>query len=325
MFFVRHGEAAHNIFEHGFYTRDNQLSAHGRRQAVACGNVLRSIALKDGPFDRAIVSPMRRTIETCLLSLEAMDGSKSFQMPQIILEVEVVERHAGYLCDCGSPCAVLQQQFPALDFSRVKRRERLEHSAAAAVAAKLGYQNPALFGSAEPNTHKEMMWWDSEEERLAVELAAASKNRKKGIGKGKEYHAILKQKMHTKLRERINGRFKASLEEMLSGMVHGSRVLVYAHGGVYSHLLSEMFGNCEIQQYDYECNEDGSNGNTTEWLKSPSMKWAEPSLIPKLDGADEDLLESIRHLLPVGSEHLPIVKHKPFVPQEESRGASSKL
>jgi broad specificity phosphatase PhoE len=86
VFFVRHGEAAHNIFEHGFYTRDNQLSAHGRRQAVACGNVLRSIA-QDGPFDRAIVSPMRRTIETCLLSLEAMDGSKSYQMPEIILEV----------------------------------------------------------------------------------------------------------------------------------------------------------------------------------------------------------------------------------------------
>jgi broad specificity phosphatase PhoE len=271
VFFVRHGEAAHNVFEHGFHTRDNPLSAHGRKQAAACGLVLQACA-QETPFDVAVISPMTRTIQTCLLSLKSMrDIEGSIPMPELKLEPDVAERHSGFLCDCGSPVEILQREFPTLDFAPVKQKEKQSPGTAAAAAAyALGYRQQANI-----ETGEETAWWDAEEERLAVELQPERRGKKAGgVHDSRVARALSKR-----LEERINVQFKNGLEALLSRLPDKSRVLVYAHGGVYGLLLQQKFANCEIQQYDYECDEDGSRSNAEGWLRNRIRGWKDPAQV----------------------------------------------
>ncbi len=113
VYFVRHGEAAHNVDSAAFSTPDNPLTPRGRGQASttlrAC---LRSIVSDAGvPFDAVVTSPMTRAIETCLYST---DGLLS---PGVVPQVEPLCTERGSsVCDRGSPRAKLQARFPTLNF-----------------------------------------------------------------------------------------------------------------------------------------------------------------------------------------------------------------
>jgi hypothetical protein len=133
----------------------------------------------------------------------------SIPTPLVVLEPEVAERHAGFLCDCGSSVETLEAKFPQLDFSPVMKKEKLSQGTAAGAAKALGYQTA---------TGEEMIWWDAEEERLAVEVQIEKKRMKggKGEGGGEAYISSVKKSLVEKLEERINGRFKGGLESLLS-------------------------------------------------------------------------------------------------------------
>ena len=71
VFFVRHGESAHNIDPAALQTPDNPLTDVGKQQAGVAGGVLRQIAEEWGGFDLVVTSPMTRTVETCLIAMDA--------------------------------------------------------------------------------------------------------------------------------------------------------------------------------------------------------------------------------------------------------------
>ena len=92
VYFVRHGEAAHNIDSAALNTPDNPLTPHGIEQASgslrAC---LRSIVAEEGELDAVITSPMTRAIETCLYSTEGLLGG------EVVPRVEPLCTERGYL------------------------------------------------------------------------------------------------------------------------------------------------------------------------------------------------------------------------------------
>ena len=49
IFFIRHGQASHNIDPDFIEVPDNALTAHGRRQAAKAGELLRQIQKDESP------------------------------------------------------------------------------------------------------------------------------------------------------------------------------------------------------------------------------------------------------------------------------------
>lgn len=130
VYFVRHGEAAHNVDPAAFSTPDNPLTPRGREQASttlrACLRAIVSDA-GGGAFDAVVTSPMTRAIETCLYSI---DGTLA---PGVVPRVEPLCTERGSsVCDRGSRRSTLQARFPRLNFDTL--------------------------GTAE-------LWWDDDEER----------------------------------------------------------------------------------------------------------------------------------------------------------------
>lgn len=115
VYFVRHGEAAHNVDPAAFSTADNPLTARGRQQAsTTLRSCLRAIvgdADRGGPFDAVVTSPMTRAIETCLYST---DGLLSAGVTPRV-EPLCTERGSS-VCDRGSGRSILQARFPMLNF-----------------------------------------------------------------------------------------------------------------------------------------------------------------------------------------------------------------
>lgn len=114
VYFVRHGEATHNVDPAAFSTPDNPLTPRGREQASttlrAC---LRSIIsdADGGPFDAVVTSPMTRAIETCLHSTEGLLS------PGMVPRVHPLCTERGSsVCDRGSRRSKLQARFPLLSF-----------------------------------------------------------------------------------------------------------------------------------------------------------------------------------------------------------------
>ena len=114
VYFVRHGEAAHNAdFSAYGSTPDTALTPRGQEQAsVALRQCLRTIIEEGGRFDAVVTSPMTRAIETCLYSTEGL--LRAGTEPRV--EPLCTERGSS-VCDRGSPKSALQQRFPALDLS----------------------------------------------------------------------------------------------------------------------------------------------------------------------------------------------------------------
>ncbi|GAB1316418.1 hypothetical protein MFIFM68171_06628 [Madurella fahalii] len=114
---VRHAQALHNVdnkLPH-YNIHDPLLSELGREQ---CQKLNEKLSPRLGPHDLnvglIIVSPMRRTIETALLSF-----------PELIASGIPIIAHADWQensdqpCDIGSPLDSLKLEFPQVDFSQV--------------------------------------------------------------------------------------------------------------------------------------------------------------------------------------------------------------
>eukprot|EP00929_Paragymnodinium_shiwhaense_P032783 TRINITY_DN18124_c0_g1_i1.p1 TRINITY_DN18124_c0_g1~~TRINITY_DN18124_c0_g1_i1.p1 ORF type:complete len:255 (+),score=28.92 TRINITY_DN18124_c0_g1_i1:98-862(+) len=118
IWFVRHGQAEHNVLYHSGKNEeavvmlDAELTALGREQARAvAGDTLLAPALKDPEgVELVVASPLRRTVETALLAvgdwLSGADGRRLYLHPdfqEISREVQP--------CNTGSPVEALKQRF----------------------------------------------------------------------------------------------------------------------------------------------------------------------------------------------------------------------
>ncbi|KAK1775027.1 phosphoglycerate mutase-like protein [Copromyces sp. CBS 386.78] len=112
---VRHAEALHNV-DKDYSIHDPPLSELGQTQ---CRSLRKHFFKTEVPnkyqISLIIVSPMRRTMETALLSFG--NYAKENNIP--------IVAHAGWQensdkpCDTGSTIEVLKKEFPEVDFSRV--------------------------------------------------------------------------------------------------------------------------------------------------------------------------------------------------------------
>lgn len=102
---IRHGQAVHNI-QRGYPFPDPPLTEKGYQQAS-------SITIDFTP-DLIVVSPMRRTIETAFTAF----GTTVDSNEPLPIEVwpDLREAHDA-ICNHGSPVAMLQMEYPHLDFS----------------------------------------------------------------------------------------------------------------------------------------------------------------------------------------------------------------
>ncbi|OTA70783.1 phosphoglycerate mutase-like protein [Hypoxylon sp. EC38] len=109
---VRHAQALHNA-EKNFMIHDPDLTEEGHEQ---CADLRKS--LMENPLaqqaEAIIVSPLRRTIQTALRSVDWLieKGVK--------IEADAAwQENSVKPCDTGSPVDKLSQEFPMVDFSRV--------------------------------------------------------------------------------------------------------------------------------------------------------------------------------------------------------------
>jgi len=102
---IRHGEAIHNV-QRGYPFPDPPLTERGYQEAL-------TITVNFRP-DLIVVSPMRRTIETAFTAFPATVDANG----ALPIEVwpDLREAHDA-VCNHGSPVAVLQKEYPHLDFS----------------------------------------------------------------------------------------------------------------------------------------------------------------------------------------------------------------
>ena len=105
IYIIRHAQAVHNI-QRGYPFPDPPLTKGGDQEAS-------SITVDFRP-DLIIVSPMRRTIETAITAFGTnVDANKALP---IEVWPDLREAHDA-ICNHGSPVAVLQMEYPHLDFS----------------------------------------------------------------------------------------------------------------------------------------------------------------------------------------------------------------
>lgn len=113
IFLVRHGESTYNEHykEHGtdplnFW--DAPLTSNGQAQARGASRALAA----HGSVSLALVSPLSRAVQTCLLALPP-DGVRAERYEV----TELLSEHLEASCDIGKPPAELRGIFPELDFS----------------------------------------------------------------------------------------------------------------------------------------------------------------------------------------------------------------
>ncbi|KAK3385879.1 histidine phosphatase superfamily [Podospora didyma] len=110
---IRHAQALHNADRvNGATFRDPGLSQLGRQQSVQLREHLKSHLLGDKKADLIVVSPMRRTLETCLIALDSLVADGVRVEPDARWQ-ELWEKP----CDTGSPASELSIEFPQIDFS----------------------------------------------------------------------------------------------------------------------------------------------------------------------------------------------------------------
>ena len=108
MILLRHGQSEFNV---SFSTtgrdpkiKDPVLTDLGREQARAAVQKLRAYGAK-----RIIVSPYKRTLQTCLEILSILD---------LPVTVDPMIRERGwFICDIGSPRSLLAAEWPEFDFT----------------------------------------------------------------------------------------------------------------------------------------------------------------------------------------------------------------
>lgn len=127
IWFVRHGQAQHNIlYESGQVEAckalvDPELTALGQQQALRIAeDPLLAPYLDGGGIELVVASPLSRTVETALRAFGGWVGASPGR--RIVLKAELQET-GDVPCDTGSPLLVLQERFAtqagALDFSNL--------------------------------------------------------------------------------------------------------------------------------------------------------------------------------------------------------------
>ncbi|KAN0102593.1 phosphoglycerate mutase-like protein [Hyaloscypha variabilis] len=120
---VSHAEAVHNV-EKDFSRLDPELTPLGKQQAAALATTFPYA----NDIGSIVSSPLRRTIQTTLLAFSnvldrryyAQGSGKGIEGgAELILDPGLQERSA-LPCDTGSESAVLEREFPELDFSVLK-------------------------------------------------------------------------------------------------------------------------------------------------------------------------------------------------------------
>ncbi|KAI1408348.1 phosphoglycerate mutase-like protein [Hypoxylon sp. FL1857] len=110
---VRHAQALHNA-ERNFSIHDPDLTEEGHEQ---CADLRKSLV--ENPLARQaeaiIVSPLRRTIQTALRSVDWLVEEKGIK-----IEANADwQENSAKPCDTGSAIDKLEQEFPMVDFSKV--------------------------------------------------------------------------------------------------------------------------------------------------------------------------------------------------------------
>ena len=141
IFFVRHGQSAHNIDRAALDTPDNPLTDAGREQARVANRVLHRITQDWGSFDLVVTSPMTRAIETCLIATQGLGSPLPVVLP-------LVTERGTSACDRGSPQEVLENRFPELNFAPL--RDRVDEE---------------WWGATDPSRGGGDAWWAEEEIR----------------------------------------------------------------------------------------------------------------------------------------------------------------
>ncbi len=111
MILVRHGQSEFNVVyaktrrDPGI--RDPELTALGRRQALAAAETLAERGVK-----KLVASPYRRAIQTALIIGDA------FKL-EVAIDPEIGER-AAFTCDIGTPRSALTEAWPALRLDHIE-------------------------------------------------------------------------------------------------------------------------------------------------------------------------------------------------------------
>lgn len=106
-YFVRHGEALHNVDEEeGWKTVDTALTELGLQQARALQE--HPLLLELPTPVTVVVSPLKRALQT---ALGALEGKGRFLVHRDLQE------SGRFACNCGRPVPELEAEFPSVDFS----------------------------------------------------------------------------------------------------------------------------------------------------------------------------------------------------------------
>ena len=111
LYFVRHGQAEHNVNAADNYAlpRDAPLTEDGIAQARHLRHKLLALAESEGlHFDLAVSSPLTRAIQTARVTLEGMDIPLSI--------TPLISERLCEPCDLGTTTSELAARFPGVDF-----------------------------------------------------------------------------------------------------------------------------------------------------------------------------------------------------------------
>lgn len=113
LYFVRHGQSEYNVHYdlHGVDPMnmwDAPLTSVGTEQATS----LQMHFVKLGPVDLAVMSPLTRAIQTCLLAIPPEQG-----MARQYVVTPLASEHMEASCDIGRTPRELTAAFPGLDFT----------------------------------------------------------------------------------------------------------------------------------------------------------------------------------------------------------------
>ena len=110
VYYLRHFEALHNIRPYNYQLVDPRLSPLGESQAAKTNEML----LTFPPVDLIVCSPLSRTLQTYLLTIDHLVRSAKFAEIPLIIHPDLQEV-CSVPCDVGRPVEELKRDFPSLN------------------------------------------------------------------------------------------------------------------------------------------------------------------------------------------------------------------
>ena len=110
VYYLRHFEALHNIRPYNYELVDPRLSPLGESQAAKTNELL----LTFPPIDLIVCSPLSRTLQTYLLTIDHLVRSSKFAAIPLIIHPDLQEV-CSVPCDVGRSVQDLKRDFPSLN------------------------------------------------------------------------------------------------------------------------------------------------------------------------------------------------------------------